>query len=123
MKPRHSSPLARTHALPSGPVVRLRLARRADLEALRTLVRSRGAEPLDMAMLRLLTYDPTRRLVIAACAPIDGQDTLVGLGAIDLRHDAQVDSLIIDERLTEGLGELLISVLEGRAAAHGQRVA
>lgn len=123
MRPRHSSPLARTHILPSGPAVRLRLARRADLDALRALVRSRGAEPLELALLRLLTYDPTRRLVLAASAPIDGHDTLVGLGAIDLTEGAEVDSLIIDERLTEGLGELLMSVLDERAAAHTQRVA
>jgi len=103
--------------------VRLRLARRADLAAVRTLVRSRGVQPSDLALRRLLTYYPAERLVIAACAPIDGHDTLVGLGSIDLEADAEVDSLIIDERLTEGLGELLVSVLEGRAAAHSQRVA
>ena len=123
MKPRHTSPLARTHVLPSGPTVRLRLARRSDLPGLRDLVRRRGAEPLDIALRRLLTYDPSKRIVIAACAPMDGRDTFVGLAAIDLREGAQVDSLVGDDRLTEGLGELLLSVLEGRAAAHGQRVA
>lgn len=123
MKPRHSSPLARTHVLPSGPTVRLRLARRSDMSALRRLVRSRGAEPLDVALLRLLTYDPSERIVIVACTPMDGTDALVGLAGIDLREGAEVDSLITDDRLTQGLGELLVDVLEGRATARTQRVA
>ena len=123
MPSRHHSPLARTHVLPAGPAVRLRLARRADLPAVRALVRSRGVEPSDLALRRLLTYDPLQRTVLCACAPLDGQDTLVGLGAIDLRPGAGVDTLLIDERLTEGLGELLISVLEQRAETHTQRVA
>ena len=114
----------RTYALDAGPRVRLRLARPADRRAVEELLGGRGVAATDLDVRRLLAYDPIDRLVLAASAPIDGVETLVGLGAISLTdEDAEVDTLVIDERLTNGLGELLGQVLLGRARAHGRRVA
>jgi hypothetical protein len=113
----------RTFGLDSGPRVRLRLARAGDREAFTRLLNDRGVEPDDLDVRRLLAYDPVRRRVLAAFAPIDGVETLVGIGAIDLADDADVDTLVVDERLTAGLGELLVRILRGRAAARGHRVA
>ena len=70
----------------------------------------------DLDVGRLLTYDPSRRRVACALAPIDGRETLVGIAAIDLTPTAEVDTLVVDEPLTEGLGELLVDVLTTRAA-------
>jgi hypothetical protein len=110
-----SSPFARTHALPAGPPVRLRLARRGDAPAVRELL---GASEVEVA--RLLTFDPAERAVICACAPVDGRETVVGIGAIELRAGAEVDTLAV---AAEGLGELLSEVLRRRAEGHAKRVA
>jgi hypothetical protein len=110
-----SSPFARTHPLPGGPAVRLRLARRGDAPAVRELL---GASEVEVA--RLLSFDPARRAVICACAPVDGRETVVGVGAIDLRAGAEVDTLAAG---TEGLPELLGEVLRRRAEGHARRVA
>jgi hypothetical protein len=110
-----TSPFARTHSLPGGPPVRLRLARRGDAPALRELV---GASEVEVA--RLLAIDPARRAVLCACAPVDGRETVVGVGAIDLRAGAEVDTLAAS---IDGLGELLAEALRHRAEAHAKHVA
>lgn len=120
---RHRSPLARTHALAAGPPVRLRLARPADADGLHALLDGRGIAATPLELRRLLSFDPLRRAVLCATAPLDGTDVLVGLGAIDLTESADVDTLVVDERLTDGLGELLTDVLRERAASHARRVA
>ncbi|MDQ4040400.1 MAG: hypothetical protein M3141_01465 [Actinomycetota bacterium] len=110
--------LARTYELPAGPRVRLRYARRSDAPALRDLLDRRGIEAGDVALERLVRYDPTRRAVICATAPVGGTEAIVGVGAIDLgRPDAEPETLVVDERLTQGLGELLAAALLGRARA------
>ena len=112
----------RTFALPSGPRVRLRLAVPADRERVECLLRERGVEASELDVRRLLTYDPSRRRVACAFAPIDGKDALVGLAAIDIERGAEVDTLVVDERITHGLGELMVRVLAERAA-RSRRVA
>ena len=118
-----SSPFARTHALPGGPPVRLRLARRSDAPAVRDLLARRGIEASEVEVARLLAFDPAARAVICACAPVDGRETVVGIGAIELRAGAEVDTLVVDEARTDGLGELLGEVLQRRAEGHAARVA
>jgi hypothetical protein len=115
--------LSRTYALPSGPRVRLRLARRSDLPAIRSLLEQRGLPASELALGRLVRYDPQRRAVLCATAPVDGTELVVGVGAIDLTADAEPDTIVVDERLTEGLGELLGDALVHRARAHARRVA
>lgn len=79
--------LSRSYALPAGPRVRLRLARRSDLPALRALLEARGIEPSELTLSRLVHYDPWTRVVICATAPLGGTETIVGVGAIDLCSD------------------------------------
>jgi hypothetical protein len=117
------SPFARTHPLPGGPPVRLRLARRSDAPAVRDLLAGRGIAASEVEIARLLAFDPAARAVICACAPVDGRETVVGIGAIDLKAGGEVDTLVIDEARTDGLGELLGEVLQRRAQGHAARVA
>lgn len=117
------SPFTRTYPLRDGPRVRLRLAWRGDAQAVADLLSRRGLDAGDLELGRLLAFNPASRVVICAFAPLDGTETLVGIGAIDLREDAAPDTLVVDERLAGGLSTLLGDVLVSRARAHGRRVA
>src|SRR6478736_1958332 len=119
----HDAVFTRTFALPSGPRVRLRYAGLRDRPAVEQLLRGRGVTASETGVHRLLRVKPAERLVLAAFALVDGAERLVGVGAIDLAAGAEVDTLVVDERLTDGLGPLLADVLRGRAAAHARRVA
>jgi N-acetylglutamate synthase-like GNAT family acetyltransferase len=113
----------RTHSLIADPRVGLRLARPSDAQRVGRLLRERGMDDSALAIRRLLRYDPARRSVIAAFAPLDGADTLVGIAAIDHEPQAEVDTLVVDERLTLGLAELLVRTLSERATSRSRRVA
>jgi hypothetical protein len=115
--------LARSYALPYGPRVRLRLARRSDLPAIRALLERRAVPASQLSLDRLLRYDPQRRVVMCASALVEGTETIVGIGAIDLAPEAQPDTLVVDERLTDGLGDLLGTGLVRRAQAHARHAA
>jgi N-acetylglutamate synthase-like GNAT family acetyltransferase len=115
--------LSRSYALPYGPRVRLRLARRSDMPAIRALLDQRGVPASELSLDRLVRYDPRRRAVMCASALVGGAETIVGVGAIDLSHAAEPDTIVVDERLTGGLGELLAAVLVQRAEAHARRAA
>jgi hypothetical protein len=113
--------LARTYELPNRQRVRLRLARRSDLPGLEALLAQRGIEPSALALARLVRYDPQRRVVLCATAPIAGTEAVVGVGAIERGgRRPEPDTIVVDERVTEGLPELLHAALVGRA---GRRVA
>jgi hypothetical protein len=115
--------LSRTYQLPAGPRGRLRYARRSDLPGLRALLEQRGIEPTELELARLVRYDPRRRAVICATAPIGGTELIVGVGAIELEEKAPPETLVVDESLTDGLADLLAAALVGRARAHARRVA
>ena len=117
------SVFSRTHPLLAGPRVRLRLARASDAERVECLLRERGMDGQAFGVRRLLRYDPARRSVIAAFAPLDGAEALVGIAALDHAPGAEVDTLVVDERLTLGLGDLLVRTLEERADSLTRRVA
>jgi hypothetical protein len=109
--------LARTYELPNRQRVRLRLARRSDLPALQALLAQRGIQPSALELERLVRYDPRRRLVLCATAPIDGTEAVVGVGAIELGAPRpEPDTIVVDETTTEGLPDLLNAALVGRAA-------
>ncbi|TML31847.1 MAG: hypothetical protein E6G30_00270 [Actinobacteria bacterium] len=113
--------LSRTYQLPAGPRVRLRLARRSDRVGLARLLEQRGIEPSTLQLERLVRYDPRRRLVICATTPLDGTEAIVGVGAIELdSSELEPDTIVVDDRLTDGLADLLAAALVGRA---GRRVA
>jgi hypothetical protein len=115
--------LARSYALPYGPRVRLRLARRSDLPAIRALLERRGVPVSELSLDRLMRYDPRRRVVMCASALVGGTETIVGIGAVDLADGADPDTVVIDERLTGGLGELLGAALVRRAQTHARHAA
>jgi hypothetical protein len=117
------SPLTRTFPTPHGERVELRLAHRGNTGAVRDLLTRRGVDASPLEVRRLLSYDPTKRQVLAAFAPIDGAVTLVGLGAIDLEPDADVDTLVVDDRHAGGVGELIATVLRDRAGRFRRRAA
>ena len=102
----------RTLALPDGERVRLRLARPADAPDVERLL---DAPPLDVR--RLLRFDPARRAVVCA---LDAKERLVGVGAIDLHHDAEPDVRAAE---IPGVEALLTDVLRRRAQSRGRRVA
>jgi hypothetical protein len=102
--------------------VRLRLARPGDGPGIRALLAQHGIDPEEFELGRLTHFDPRHRAVICATALIGATETIVGLGAIDVdgNEDAVPDALVVDERLTDGLGELLHAALTGRAVAIAQ---
>jgi len=108
-----NSPLRRTFPVPGGPPVRLRLAGPSDRAAVRALLERRAVFVDDFELARLLAFDPGRRHVLAAFAPLDGHETLVGIGAIASGDDVP-DVLVVDERLA-GLAHVLGRVLTERA--------
>jgi len=115
--------LSRSYELPSGPRVRLRLARRSDLPGVRALLAQRGIEASELELARLVRYDPRKRVVICAMAPVRMAETVVGVGAIDLEAEAEPETIVVDERLTDGLGTLLAETLVQRAQIHARRIA
>lgn len=115
--------LSRTHALPGAPRVRVRLGGRPDASAAAALLAGRGIAASDLELRRLFTYDPLRRAVLCAFAPIDGHETLVGLAAADLDGDAEPDTMITDENMAPGLATLLGRLLTERARARARRAA
>ena len=115
--------LSRSYELPAGPRVRLRLARRSDLPGFRALLGQRGVEASDLELERLVRYDPRQRVVLCAMAPVRGAETVVGVGAIDLDAAAEPETIVVDERLTDGLGTLLAEALVQRAQIHARRTA
>ncbi|HWF74449.1 MAG TPA: hypothetical protein VG186_13960 [Solirubrobacteraceae bacterium] len=108
--------LSRSYALPRGPRVRLRLARSADGAAIAALAAEHGVDLDPLALARLLRFD-RRRLVICAMALIGAEEVFAGFGAIDLEPGARPGLVLVDQELTDGLGELLAAALAGRAAA------
>jgi N-acetylglutamate synthase-like GNAT family acetyltransferase len=108
--------LDRFYALPRGPMVRLRMARSSDAPAIRELAARRQLDADALEVARLTRFDPRHRIVICATALIDAHETFVGVGAmeVDAGDPPEPDTLIVDLRI-DGLGELLVKVLVGRA--------
>jgi len=110
------SPLRRTFPVPGGPPVRLRLAGPSDRTQIGALLARRGVHADELDVRRLLAFDPSRRHVLCALALLDGSEVLAGVGAIDFGQ-ASPDVLVIDERFSPGLGDVLGRVLIERSRA------
>ena len=109
-----TSPLRRTFPVPGGPPVRLRMAGPSDGPLVSALLERRGLPAVDLDVRRMLAFDPARRHVLCALAPLDGTEVLAGVGAIDFGEDAP-DLLLVDERFAPGLGDVLGRVLIERS--------
>ena len=109
-----TSPLRRTFPVPGGPPVRVRMAGPSDRALVVALLERGGLAAEDIDLRRLLAFDPARRHVLCALAPLDGAEVLAGLGAIDFGEDAP-DVLVVDDRFGPGLSELLSRVLIERS--------
>ena len=82
-----------------------------------------GSRPPRSRWRRLLAFDPARAAVICACAPVDGRETVVGLGAIDLRPARRSTRSWSTRRAPTGLGELSARCCTAGAEGHAARVA
>ena len=109
-----TSPLRRTFPVPGGPPVRLRMAGPAVAPLLAALLERRGLPADELDVRRLLAFDPARRHVLCALAPLDGAEVLAGIGAIDFGDDGP-DLLVVDDRFAPGLSDLLGRVLIERS--------
>lgn len=120
---RPGTPLTRAYRLRTGIVVRLRMARHRDAGQVAALVNACGLHVDPVALRRLLGFDPTRRAVICATAPVGGTDTLVAVGAMDLRPEAAPDVLFVDPRCGSELRDVLLDALRSRSTRHAAHAA
>ena len=111
--------LGGSYPLSDGTPVRLRLARTADLPAIRALIGAhagaRACAEIDLPALVL--FDPRRRCVLCATTLIAGRETLVGLGSIALTDDGPDVELIVADAELSDVGALLRAALVTRAVA------
>jgi hypothetical protein len=118
--------LGRSYPLPDGSRVCLRMARPSDCGPIRSLARRCSAggvgargQVASLELARLVSFDPRRRCVICATALVDGSERLIGVGAVDLDGDRAGDPepVVADPDAPNGVHELLIGALVGRASA------
>ena len=96
--------------------MRLRLAGPSDRAPVIGLLQARGLPAEELDVRRLLAFDPARRHVLCALAPLDGSEVLAGIGAIDFGAEVP-DVLVTDVRFPPGLGDVLARVLVERSRA------
>jgi GNAT superfamily N-acetyltransferase len=127
--------LATTHEAGGGLRVRLRLARPSDrdrvsafLEGLSPETRRRrffaAPDPVPDAVVRHFTFfDPRERVVVAAAAPQNGGEEIVGLAdaAILATGLAEVSVVVDDRAQGRGVGKLLTEAIASLAISQGAR--
>jgi hypothetical protein len=107
--------LTRTHPLPDGTRVRLRLPQAGDRAGLIALHERLGAPLDDMRMTRILRFDP--RACVSVCATmLNGSvELLVAYGHID--RDGSSSLVVADETAAPGVSELVRAALAERTDA------
>jgi hypothetical protein len=113
----HGALLAQYHPLRSGPRVCLRLARRRDLGGIADLYARQGLAVHPLSVARLVSFDLLTMLVLCATALVDGRETILGVGAVELARPTEPNLIVVDAAETEGLHELLSDALVGHATA------
>jgi hypothetical protein len=113
--------MAHYYLLPGGLRVCLRLARQRDEAGVARLFWLAGREPDELALARLLRFD-AGRVSICATALVDGVETVVGIGIIELTPAAPTapELVLVDEAAGPELEQLLGDALLGRAQALGR---
>ena len=125
--------LSQRHELGNGASVRLRLTRPTDAELVRDFLERLDPETRRRRFLRAMPevgdstvrhftfYDPRQRLVLAATAPIDGTERIVGLADVVLMATglAEIGLVVDEDQREQGLGKLLSEVVAALALRHG----
>jgi len=104
--------LTRSHPLPDGTRVRLRLPQAGDREGLTALHDRLGAPLDDVRMTRILRFDP--RACVSVCATVlNGlSEVLVAYGHVD--RDGRASLVVADEKVAPGVSELVRAALAER---------
>ena len=100
--------LDRSHPLPGGTRVRVRLAHARDREPLHDLLARLGLEADDFEVRRMLRCTPGHAVTICATAWDGARERLVGVGTLSLagrRHTLLAEDRRIAQLLAHGLGE------------------
>jgi GNAT superfamily N-acetyltransferase len=127
--------LATTHEAGGGLRVRLRLTRPSDRDLVSSFLEGlspetqRGRflaapEAIPEAVVRHFTfYDPRERLVVAAAAPQDGREEIVGLADAAILGTGLAElSVVVDDRAQgRGVGKLLTEAIASLAISQGAR--
>jgi hypothetical protein len=103
--------------LPTGLRLRLRMPIRHDAARLRALLERLGVEADDLALSRMLHFDPRTRAAIVATALIARSEEIVGFAAMD-HAAARCELVLADEAQAPGTGALLRETL----LAHRERI-
>src|SRR5262245_44154574 len=111
--------LTRTHPLPDGTRVRLRLPQPGDRAGLIALHERLGAPLDDMRMTRILRFDPRACLSVCATTLNGTSELLVAYGHVD--RDGTGSFVVADELLAPGVTELVEAALTGRSRPAGGR--
>ena len=125
--------LSTSHELGSGLSVRLRLTRPTDeprvrefLEGLSPETRTRrflvATPAVAQSTVRHFTYyEPRERVIIAATAPIDGREAILGLAdmAVLATGLAEIGLVVADEHQSRGIGGLLSEAVAWLALQRG----
>jgi hypothetical protein len=104
--------LTRSHPLPDGTRVRLRLPQAGDREGLVALHDRLGAPLDDVRMTRILRFDPRECLSVCATMLSGQTEVLVGYGHVE--RDGARSLVVADETLARGVTELVDAALAER---------
>jgi len=125
--------LATIHRLDGGLRVRLRLTRPSDAERVRAFLERLSPETRQRRFLSPMPrvpqavvdhftfYDPRARLVIAATAPGEGGEEIVGLGDVGFLSTgvAEIGLVVEEQHQSRGIGRLIGEAIASLALSRG----
>lgn len=125
--------LSSTHELDDGSRVRLRLTRPTDLPKIEAFLERLSPETRTLRFLvstptlptglirHFAFYDPRERLMLAATAPGDGREVVVGLADVALLATglAEIGLVVADDAQGQGVGKLLSESVASLAIQRG----